>query len=205
MMQKSIFTLFFSLLILFFVSCDNTSTEPETLEFVTEPSDDLTQMIEETPSDFTWEFFGTNIQMSLQSDNDWEGELVLSGFQIANDEIIDRITTNSYPANSEKLFDGILFSDLAVNFTFPSGWSDRLKWKALSDLNLKWENASIQGSLELWGPQDRYLPSEIEEAILAEVDLGENERLFVVYTQLAGESPEREQTTRPFGLIVREE
>ncbi|GAA5522275.1 hypothetical protein LQ318_11010 [Aliifodinibius salicampi] len=201
-MQKSIFTLFFSLLILFFVSCDNTGTEPEPLEFVTEPSDDLTQMIEETPSDFTWEYFGPNIQISLQSDNDWEGELVLSGFQIANNEIIDRITTNSYPANSEMLSgDGILGSDLTIDFHVP-GWGD---WKVISDINLKWNNTKVQEHIELWEVNESWSPSEIEDAILSEVDLEENETLFVVYAQLAGESPEREQTIRPFGLLMREE
>lgn len=211
-MKYSNILLFLSFLLLsVMISCDSSTDsendiEPETLEFVTESSDDLTQMIEDTPSDFTWEFFGKNILISLQSDNDWEGELVLAGFQVLNGEIVDRTSTDPFEANGQLLSNGVLTKEFqSVNFTI-TDWVERSKWKKMANsFKLKWKNKNVQGSLELWGPGNRYSPSEIEDAILAETDLQENESLFVVYTELASESPEREQTTQPFGLIMTEE
>jgi hypothetical protein len=195
-------------MIILLFSCENgVDSESEPLEFASEPSDEMRTMFDETPSDFTWEFFRENILIRLQSEVDWEGEIVLSGFQLLNGEIVDRITTNSIETNDKELLTGLSTGNLLIPAFTITDWGEfRVKRNFMSNsLKEKWGETSAQHPIEIWEPGKQWSPSEIEGAILSEVDLGENEILFVVYAQLAGESPEREQTTQPFGLLMREE
>ncbi len=206
-MRRSLFIALLSIGILFFSSCDTTN-EPPTLPvaFKTEPSDEMRIMIEETPSDFTWEFFKQNILISLQSEVDWEGEIVLPGFQILSGEAADRVSTTPLPTNAEQLENGLSTGDLTLPEFIITDWAVNVKRKSLTkSFKEKWGDKEVQSSINLWEPEKKWSPSEIEEAILSEVDLGESETLFVVYAQLAEESPEREQTTQPFGILMSEE
>lgn len=197
-----------SLLIILLFSCDTgVESEPKPLEFASEPSNEMRIMIEETPSDFTWEFFKENILISLQSEIDWEGEIVLSGFQVQSGEATDRVTTTPLPTNAEQLENGLSTGDLELPEFTITDWAINVKRESLTNSFVeKWGDNEVQNSVNLWEPEKKWSPSEIEEAILSEVELGEeNETLFVVYAQLAEDSPERQQTTRPFGVLMREE
>lgn len=208
-MQRLFFkTLFFTILILF-ATCDETSqdAEPKPLEFSVEPTEELSFMVDEAPSDFTWEFFEENILITLNTESNWEDELVLSGFQVLNEEVVDRFTSNSFSANSEELQDGLLTGNL---FTHPQTWTrpgvawstDKIWTQINNSIESKWKNKKFEVPKELWKPGQSWAPSEIEEAVLAETIPVENESLFVVYVQLAEDSPKRTQTTKPFGLLM---
>src|SRR6056297_1406673 len=99
-----------------FTSCDDTSQDPETevetLEFVIEPSDDLSFIVEDAPSDFTWEFYNNNIEVNLVPGSMWSGEIVLSSFQVENGEVVNRATSEPVETSASELADGLLTEEL---------------------------------------------------------------------------------------------
>lgn len=191
-MSRSLFTALLLVGILFFSSCDTTN-EPPTLPvaFKTAPSDGLSTMIQETPSDFTWEFFNDNIEVSMNDEPQWSGEMVLSAFQVQNGEVVNRTTTDPVETTADELTDGLSTEELFSS----SSWIPGLDWVPTST----WFPGLV------YTPENSWSPSEIEEGVIAENNLDENETMIVVYAHLAGESPEREQTTRPFGVVMMKE
>lgn len=166
------------------LTCGDNSTDPEAdpepLEFTTEPSTELSQLIETAPGDFTWAYFNNHIIVNAVSGSMWSGEIVLSSFQVENGEVVNRATSDAVETSIDELADGLSAEEL-----FPgSEWVPGAMWFPGSE----WFPGSS------WLPGSSWSPAEIEEIALSEFDLGENESLLVVYAQLADDSPEREQT-----------
>lgn len=217
MKRLLIHTFFFTILI-FFATCDETSQdakpESEALEFAIEPSEDLRFMIEETPSDFTWEFFSDNLIVTLVPESDWSGEIVLSSFQVENDEVINRASTEPVEINTDVLKKG-----LSTEVMFPDLVFDEQAWTTNSKLWLQseqWPQAAEWLQSEHWTPVEQWVPnpditwnptkiSEIRDAALSEFELNHSETLVVVYTQPADETSTREMLTRPYGIIFARE
>lgn len=187
-------TVLFLAVALLMVACDSSPTpEPGALEFSTEPSGELENIIEDTPSDFTWDFYNDNVAVSLQEGPDWDGELVLAGFQIQNGEVVHRTTTDPVDTNVEVLSGGASIGDLISG----SSWMSGSDWVSVSN----WRPSSS------WSPGSSWSPSEIEEEALAEAEsmLEDNQTMVVVYAHRANESGDYGEVTRPFGLIFQKQ
>lgn len=190
----------------FILQACNTGSKPAPLNFSTDATEDLRLMVEEAPSDFTWEFFEEHILIGMQTtESNWEGEVLLSGFQILNGEVADRVTTTPILTNAEQLESGISTGNLTLPEFTITDWGE-FRWKSLAkSFKKNWGDKKVRSSISLWDPDQTWSTSEIEEAILSEVELGENETLFVVYVHLSEEAPQRQQTTQPFGILMRDE
>ena len=163
-------------------------------------------MIQETPSDFTWSFFNDSIIVGLKSDANWSGKVVLSVFQVRDNTITNRITTDAVETNADELRNGIstekMFPDSEL---FPaSEWFMSARWKPDKIFN----PGDIEKTITDWAPAykwslDSYLsPTKVESVTLDFKELTENEILIVVYTHLTGDT-DRKQITRPFGLVLK--
>lgn len=168
---------------------DSSDDEPEPgpLELSTAPSVELSQMISETPSDFTWEYFEDNMRVMGPTPYPYYSfRLVLSSFQVRNGEVVNRSTTNPVDANTDVLANGISTAELNLE----SGWLSGKTWVQ-----------GIRGSLvKKWFPGSKWSPSQIEDMAITNTDLAEGQTMVVVYAHVAG-SPEREVTAQPFGVI----
>ncbi|MDZ7720152.1 MAG: DUF5050 domain-containing protein [Balneolaceae bacterium] len=196
-----------------FFSCDETSQdadpEPETLDFATEPSEDLTQMVEVTPSDFTWDFFSNNLIVTLVPGPMWSGEIVLSSFQVENGEVVNRSTTPPVETSADELADGLTTEEMFPGLVYIPGqeWVTSKQWQNTET----WPQASKWVKTEHWTPSDQWVPgsmwtpSEIEQIARNEVDLSENQTMVVVYPHLAENSDDFEVITQPYGIIFTEE
>lgn len=73
---------------------------PESPDFVTEPTNALDQRFDDAPDDATWDWnaFNNDVEVRLDSDTEWEGEVVLRAFQVQNGEVVNRLTTEPVPA-----------------------------------------------------------------------------------------------------------
>ena len=193
----SIIVLLLTIVPLVFLSCDtgtDAESDQEPLEFQTAPSDELSSMIQETPSDFTWGYFQNNVQVNMIPGIDWNGEVVLSAFQVQNGEVVNETTTEPVETTADELAAGLSTEEMFSG----SSWIQGSDWVPTST----WMPSST------WIQQTEplvYAPSEIESIAQSQVDLSQNETMVVVYAHLAGESPEREQMTQPFGVIFQEE
>ena len=192
-MRRLLQILFLSIVTLFLFSCDNgTGTEERaSLEYATGPSQDLDQIIEETPSDFTWDFYGDNIEVSMNSGPQWSGEIVLEAFQVEGGEVVNRLTTESVETSVDELADGLLTENM-----YPSTrWYPTTRWISTEEMYPSTR----------WYPTTRWSPSEIESQAMSQNDLNGNQSMVVVYARMADDSPDREQTSRPFGIIFEEQ
>lgn len=186
------------------VSCDSEPVSQEPLDFAAEPTDELETMVQETPSDFTFGFLEDNVLLRLRSDRDWEGSLVLAGFQIANGDVVDRLTTAPVQTSDDELAGGLLTED--VFSASGAGWSTaKTAWEI--DFNVideEWGGRRTRKAQPrgLWIPDQSWMPSEVEQAVMANTDLAPDETLYVLYVRLEDQSTETEQTTRPFGVIL---
>ena len=175
---------------LLLAACDLSSeTEPDSLEFTTEPSDELSAMIDETPSDFTWAFFNDNVTVSMIPGSNWSGDLVLSAFQLQDGEVVHRTTTDPVSTTAEALSSGRSTEDLIPG----SSWVPGPQWAPASN----W----IPGSS--WIPGSNWSPSEIEDQAREAFDLAEGETVVVVYAHTPDDS--QTQTTQPFGILMQRE
>lgn len=190
---KYIFLICIASFLLLTCGDDNSApvVDPEPLEFTTEPSSELSQLIETTPSDFTWDHFNSNITVSVVPGSMWSGEIVLSSFQVENGEVVSRVSSSPVETSISELADGPSTEELFQG----SEWVPGAMWFPESQGN----------PASQWMPGSGLSPSEIEANALSEFDLNENESLIVVYARLADDSLEREQTTQPYGLIMQEE
>ena len=189
-------------------SCDqDEQATPKPLEFEVTPNDQLRTMVQETPSDFTWEYFGDNMIISLRSEADWEGELVMSGFKIVRGEIVDRVNSESNNSNSAELLDGL---SSEVVFRIKEGsivnWGiSNARWETeANSFDANWSANTAQAPIELWTTPNSWSPSELESGVLNEFEALGPDTLYVVYARLAGENPKRTQTSRPMGLLMGE-
>lgn len=168
------------------------STEPEPLEFSTAPTSELSHMIEETPSDFTWDYFEDNLNIRTIPGGMpyWDGEIIVSGFQVQNGDVVNRGSSEAASTNTDVLSEGISSEEL-----FPgSKWMSGKTWVQ-----------GIRGSLvKKWFPGSKWSPSQIEDMAITQTDLAEDQTMVVVYTHVAG-STEREVRTQPFGIIFNSE
>lgn len=202
-----------SIVLLLFTTCDETSqdaeSEPETLEFSIEPTEDLSFMINEAPSDFTWEFFSDHLIVSSLAEAEWNDEIVLSSFQIENGELVNRSTANPYETNSEELSSGLSTEEMFPGLVYYPGqtWVTGKRWEQ-ADQWLKaehWLKTDHWTPLEQWIPASGWKPTNIKDIALNEVDLSDNQSLLVVYAKLAENSTGREIITQPYGLIFTDE
>jgi hypothetical protein len=62
------------------------------LDFTTAPSNELSDIIQNTPNDFTWEFYNDNLTLGLDPEPEsFEGEIILSVFQVQNGEVTNQL------------------------------------------------------------------------------------------------------------------
>lgn len=172
------------------VSCDSSlEPEPESVQFEAEPSDELSTLTQESPSDFTWTAFNDKMLVRKIPSSNWSGEVVLSAFQVENGEVINRVTSE------------------------PAAWPDSLSNEQLAGSlipGMRWIPGTdwVPGSQWVPGPQwvpgDSWAPSDVEDAALSEVDVGPEESLVVVYAQTAGAPPDGGQMTQPYGLVMEQ-
>ena len=186
-MRRTLLAVLLAIVTLLFVSCDQvTNSEPKPLEFQTAPSEGLSTMIQETPSDFTWGYFQDNVQVNMTQGTDWSGEMVISGFKVEGGEVLNRTTTGPITTNADELSAGLSTEELFSGSEWFSG--------------SKWIPASEWGPSKLWIPlMDRSL-SKVENMAIGNTDLSEDQTMIVVYAKVAGDT-DREVTTQPFGVI----
>jgi len=189
------------------VTCDETSQDagPEKLEFAMKPTENLSFMINETPSDFTWEYFSNNLTVSLAPGPLWDGSIVLSSIQVIDGEVVNRSSTPSVSVTAEELSDGFLSKELFPGLVYTPGhewvinkqWMNSERWPHAE----QWISLEQAAPIKEWTPDTRWKPAEIESAVINEVDLEENQTLLVVFSSIAPDSPEREVLTQPYGII----
>jgi len=190
-MTRFAFLSFLSLAVVFgTVSCDSgPEPEPTSVQFEAEPSDELSTLIQEAPSDFTWTAFNDKTLVRKVPGSDWSGDIVLSSFQVEDGEVVNRAT--SEPAAWP---DSLSNEQLAESLFSGSRWVPGDEWFPGS----KWVPSSN------WIPGSDWPPSDVEEAVLSAVDVGPGESLVVVYAQTAGTPPDGGQTTQPYGLVMQQ-
>gem|GEM_PF-3360108 len=191
-MRRSLLCIVFllSMVPLVFMSCD-TANEPPTLPVAlkTTPSEELSSMVQDTPSDFTWDYFRDNVHIEGPSQTDFDKfDLVLSSFQVQNGEVVNRTSTEPIEVSADELSSGLVTEEIP-----PSLWMPGKDWVSTSN----WFPGLV------YAPGNSWTPSEVEDRVIADKELVDNETMVVVYAQLAGDSPEREQTTQPFGIIFQ--
>ena len=204
--RASTFLCILAALFLLTTACDQSAEEPKTLEFEVTPNDQLRTMVRETPSDFTWEYFGDNLTVSLSSEADWEGELVLSGFKIVNGEVVDRLSSQPHPSSDAELLNGLSSEEVFTTFVPGDPWAgSRARWEAEArSPDAKWTSENARASIELWETSNRWPPSDMETAVQEEFESLGPDTLYVIYAQLAPEASDRRQTSRPVGLLMGE-
>lgn len=190
--------LFLSIAPLIFISCDDEPTgegKSQPLEFAMEPSDGLNSIIQETPSDFTWEYYQDNTRVMGPSQTDFSKfQLVLSSFQIRNGEVVNSTMTDPVEVSAEELSSGLLTEDIRPSLWMPgSDWVSSSDWKPKSTFIQTTDPLVIQTTDPLY--------PEVEDMVLNNVDLGTDETMVVVYPSIIGES-EREMTIQAFGLVM---
>lgn len=202
-----------------FFSCGDNSTAPDTdpkpLEFTTGPSQELSQLIDTAPGDFTWDYFSDNLFVSILNGPEWSGEIVLSSFQIENGEVVNRSTTEPYETNSEELSSGLSTEEMFPGLVYAPGqaWVTGKRWKQIDQWRKikSWLKTDHWTPSEQWVPSSNWAPSEIEEIVLTEFNLSENETMIIVYTHLAdGQNPPAipgvsEVLTQPYGIILTQQ
>ncbi len=211
-MEQSKGLLLSLIILLFFTACDISSedetTDPAPLEFTTEPSDDLRVMVEDNPSDFTWEFFSDNLFVSLAPGPEWSGEIVLSSLHIQGEEVTNRTTTEPIITNAEKLASGLSTEEMFPGLVYDEQawapgklWVQEEKWPPFEDKF----NSEHLSPVDQWVPERELEPSEIENVAVNEFDLDSSEILVVVYAHIGRNSSDREIFSQPYGLILRSE
>ncbi|WP_445666282.1 hypothetical protein [Fodinibius sp. AD559] len=177
------------------ISCDTgTGADPEPLEFQMAPSDGLSTMINETPSDFTWEYFQDNVHIGGPSQTDFSKfDVVLHGFQINNGEVVNRSMTEPVELSADELSSGLLTEEIP-----PSLWMPGSEWVPSSDWRPK--STFIQTTDPIIIALDPALIPEVEDMVLNNIDLGTDETMVVVYPSIIGEDG-REMTVQVFGLV----
>jgi len=189
------------------VSCDETSQDAgtEKLEFAMEPTENLSFMINETPSDFTWEFFSDNLTVHLESNPTWNGDIVFSSLQVERGDVINRSSTPPVSVSSEELSGGLSSGELFPGLVYIPGqeWVMNKQWLHADQWPQakQWISLEEASPVEEWNTETKWKPAEIESAILSEIDLEENQTLLVVYARSAPDSQERDQLTQPYGII----
>lgn len=200
-MRRKIPILFLSIMTLLSISCSDNTTggeEPETLEFQMAPSDELSTIIQETPSDFTWDYFQDNVRVMGPSQTDFSKfDLVLHSFQVNNGEVANRSNTEPVEVSADELSSGLLTEEIP-----PSLWMPGSEWVSSSD----WRPQStfIQTTDPIVIPSTEPMLPEVEDMVLNNIDLGTDETLVVVYPGIIGESG-REMTIQAFGLVMKKE
>ncbi|MEF8796865.1 MAG: hypothetical protein V5A22_12325 [Salinivenus sp.] len=172
------------------VSCDSgPEPEPTSVQFEAEPSDELSTLIQEAPSDFTWTAFNDKTLVRKLPGSDWSGDIVLSSFQVEDGEVVNR--TSSEPVAFPDSLNELLSESLLPGSKWIPGedWFSGSKWVPSTN----------------WDPGSEWAPSDVEDAALSEVDVGPGESLVVVYAQTAGTPPDGGQMTRPYGLVMTQE
>lgn len=185
-----------SITTLFLWSCTETTTgggeeELQPLDFTTTPSDELSNIVENSPSDFTWPFYNDNLTVGLDPEPEsFEGEIVLSVFQVRNGEVTSRLTTDPVGTNLEELSSGLSTEEMYADELWYPG--------SLSVPTTKWIPSTK------WYPGSMWAPSEIESIAMSENELSANQTMVVVYPKVEGDLPNRDQVTQPYGLIFEE-
>jgi hypothetical protein len=206
-MYRTYTQLFLLTLLLIIVSCDDTSqdTDPDTLKFSVESTEDLSFIINEAPGDYSWDYFSDNLSVSLVPGPMWSGEMVLSSLQVRNQEVVNRSSTPPVSVSIDELTSGLTSGELFPGLIYVPGqeWTTGKRWMEAS----KWPQAKDWISLDEvqivreWIPERRWKPSKISEAAINEVQISDSQTLLVVYARLAAESAEREVTTKPYGIV----
>ena len=173
------------------LSCDSSGPEGPPPEFSVSPTSELSGIVDNTPGDFTWDFYQNNLEVTWAPEADWNGELVLFTFQIQNGEVVNRATTTA--ASTEGL-DG----DEATSGTlYPPGTSPELPAREWIP-GTNW----IPGSQ--WIPWSQWSPSEIEQVALDQVNLSSGQTMLVVYARAAGDVDSADQQTQPYGIVFEQ-
>ncbi|NGP88232.1 hypothetical protein [Fodinibius halophilus] len=194
-MNKSILITFLLCSALLAGACSDSGTgaedELKPLDFTTSPTSELSQIVNNTPSDFTWDFYNDNILLGLEPKPDsFEGEIVLSVFQVQNGEVTNRLTSDPVGTNLEELSAGLSTAEMYPD----SPWFRGSEWA---------NDSPIWVPSTQWYPGSMWAPSEIENKALSQNDLSAGETLVVIYPHLPGES-EREVLTQPYGIVFSE-
>jgi len=181
-----IFALF--VLVVALTACDSgPNGEPDALSFSTAPSSALTDVVQNTPSDFTWGLYNDNVTVQLESGTDWDGEIVLEAFQVQNGEVVNQVTTEPVAA-----------SDLAAGTSTEALYPDT-RWIPGS----QWVPGDQWAPTSQWIPGSQWAPATIEDEAQSQVDLNDDETMVVVFARAAAPD-DREVTARPFGLVFQQ-
>ncbi len=201
-MRRSLFSIVVLLFIipLVFISCEDTSAPdpgPAPVGLETAPSDGLENMINDTPSDFTWDYYQDNVRIEGPSQTDFSKfDLVLHSFQVNNGEVVNRGMTEPVEVSADELSSGLLTAEITLG---PSLGALGKDWVPSSDWKPK--STFIQTTDPIIIALDPALDKpEVEEMVLNNIDLGTDETMFVTYTSMIGEDG-REMTIQVFGLV----
>lgn len=192
-MRRLLQILFLLVVTFLYTSCGDTGTATEEAiphDFTTAPTAELSQIIENTPRDFTWGFYNDNIEITLHDDPKWNGGIVISGFQVKNGEVVNEITSEVIETNADELGNGISTADIYSEST----WFPGERWISM-------ENNWIPSTT--WFPGERWAPAEMQNVAMSRNDLAENETLVVVYAHVPVDSAKRKQETRPLGIVFQ--
>ncbi|MDZ7682277.1 MAG: hypothetical protein U5J63_11350 [Fodinibius sp.] len=112
--MRRLLLLLLSITTLFMWSCTETTTgggeeELQPLDFTTAPSSELSDIVQNTPGDFTWPFYNDNLTIGLDPEPEtFEGEIVLSVFQVQNGEVTNRLTSEPVDDESRGVVGGLV-------------------------------------------------------------------------------------------------
>lgn len=201
-MRRSLFSIVVLLFIipLVFISCEDTSAPdpgPAPVGLETAPSDGLENMINDTPSDFTWDYYQDNVRIEGPSQTDFSKfDLVLHSFQVNNGEVVNRSMTEPVEVSADELSSGLVTGEITLGPSLGAlgkDWVPSSDWRAQSTFIQTTDPIIIQTT-------EPIVYAEVEDMVLNNIDLGTDETMFVVYPSIMGEDG-REMTVQVFGLV----
>lgn len=109
---------FVSALSVLAIGCDDLTGAGETVQYSVEPSQQLADLVENAPSDFTWDYFRQEMVISAQGLDD-SVDIALHAVQVQDGEVLDGSIGGPVPVVGEELAAGVRTGELAS----PIQWS----------------------------------------------------------------------------------
>lgn len=104
---------FVSALSVLAIGCDDLTGAGESVQYSVEPSQQLADLVENAPSDFTWDYFRQEMVISAQGFDD-SVDVALHAVQVQDGEVLDGSIGGPVPVVGEELAAGVRTGELAI-------------------------------------------------------------------------------------------
>lgn len=149
---------FVSALSVLAIGCEDLTGAGETVQYRVEPSQQLADLVENAPSDFTWDYFRQEMVISAQGLDD-SVDVALHAVQVQDGEVLDGSIGGPVPVAGEKLAAGVRTGELAVPITdwspgppgdswFSTAEYDVASWISPSEFYENSQDGVVSGMLE---------------------------------------------------------